>query len=231
MAVNLMSWNKAYSIFPLSTFVQYQGYQLAAKYSPCCLSLKGYSSRGWNLQKFIRLEEHHLNHPIRKYRRVRDGFTWTIPLDTKNVQWSKIPDQVLEYQSFKIMARIGGGYAINEPIGCHIRAREFMDETLSYRYLCSIDLFRFLQSHFCTSILIEPRDTEPSARPVIHAGTMGNRKGPSIKRIEDPEKSKSRTSRDAEFPDWYRAWERLREDENGFPEFSERTIGRLGPPE
>ena len=100
MAVNFMSWNKAYSLFPLSTFVEYEGYKLVAKYSPSCLSLRGHSSRGSNLQELIRLEEHHLKHPIRKYRRVGDGFTWKIPFDTKNVQWSNIPDQVLEYQSF-----------------------------------------------------------------------------------------------------------------------------------
>ena len=103
-----------------------------------------------------------------------------------------------------MIARIGGGYGVNEPIACQIYVKEFMDETLSYRYLCSIDLFRFLNSYFHSSILIEPRDTEPSARPAIHAGIMGNRKGLSLKRIGDSEKSKSRTSRDAEFPDWYK---------------------------
>ena len=230
-----MSWNKSYSIFPLSTFVQYKGYKLVGKYRPAarddlsCFSLRGDSFGGWNLQELIRLEEHHLNHPIRKYRRVGDGLTWTIPFDTKNVQWSKIPDQVLEYQSFKIIARMVKAYRINEPIACHIGAMEYMNETLRYRYLCSIELLRFLKSHFDYSIL-EPLDTEPSARPVVHAGTIDDRECHPLRRIKDPEKAKARTSRDAEFPDWYREWERLSGDGNVFPEFSEKIIGEIGPP-
>lgn len=68
------------------------------------------------MRERIPLEEHHLNHPVRKYRRVGDGFSWTIPFDTKNIQWSKIPDQVLEHQSFKMIALIGEGHGVNEPI-------------------------------------------------------------------------------------------------------------------
>lgn len=231
-----MSWNKAYSIFPLSTFVQYKGYKLVGKDRPTdrdnlsCSSLRGYSLRGLNLRELLRLEEHHPNHLIRKYRRVGDRFTWTIPFDTKNVQWSKIPDQVLAYQSFQMIARVVGAYRVNEPIACQISVMEYINETLRYRYLCSNDFFRFLKSHFNFSILMEPLDTEPSARPVFHAGTMGDREGHSLRRITDPEKAKARTSRDAEFPDWYREWERLSGDENVFPEFSRRIIDEIGPP-
>ena len=232
-----MSWNKAYSIFPLSTFVQYKGYKLVGRYKTLardnrlCFSLRGDSLRPWNLQGLIRLDEHHLNHPIRKYRRVGDGFTWTIPFDTKNVQWSQIPDRVLEYQSFKMIARIGKGYGINQPIACHIGAIRVMDETLSYSYLCSMDFLRFLHQHFKYSIRREPRDSELCARPSVHAGGMANCEGPSLNRIGNSEKLKSRALREAEFPDWYRKWERLRGDENGFPEFSKSIINELGPPE
>ena len=232
-----MSWNKAYSIFPLSTFVQYKGYKLVGRYKLAardnlsCFSLRGYSFRPWNLQGLIRLEEHHLNHPIRKYRRVGDRFTWTIPFDTKNVQWSETPDQVLECDSFKMIARIGEGYGVNQPIACHIDATKVMDETPNYRYLCSMDFFRFLNQHFKYSILREPRDSELCARPSLHAGAMADCEGPSLNRIGNSEKLKLRTSRETKFPDWYREWERLSGDENGFPEFSESVINELGPPE
>ena len=236
VAVNVMSWNKAYSIFPLSTFGQYKGYNLVGRYRPAprdnlsCSSLRGYSLRGQNLQELLRREEDHLNHTIRKYRRVGDGFTWTIPFNTKNVQWSKIPDQVLEYQYFQMVAPIVKAYRVNEPIACHIGAIEYINETLRYRYLCSIDLFRFLKSHIDYPILMEPLDTEPSTRPVVHASTMGDREGHPLRRFTDPEKAKARMSRDAEFPDWYREWERLSGDGHLSPEVTEEVIAEIGPP-
>ena len=109
-AVNFMSWNNAYSIYPFSTFVQYKGYKLVGgRYQVVrdklvYISLKMNSLPKGNFQGLIRLQEHPIKHPIRNYRRVGDEFTWTIPFDTKNVQWSEIPDQVLEYQSFQTFA-------------------------------------------------------------------------------------------------------------------------------
>ena len=219
-----MSWNKAYSIFPRSTFVQYKGYNLEAKDSSPRPSPREKTWAGWNLQELMWLDEQPLNHPIRNYRRVGDGFSWTIPFDTKNVQWSKIPDYVLEYQSFKMIPLQGLVYGVLRPVAYHIGATEFLHETLSYRYLCNRDLFRFLNQHFGSAIPIEPRDTEPTARQVDHASTRGNREGSSLERTGDSEKSKPSTSRDAEFPDWYREWERLSGDGNVFPEFRRGSL-------
>ena len=103
-AVNLMSWNKAYSIYPLSTFVQHKGYKLVGgRYKVVgdklfCFSLEIYSFRKGNFQALIQTQEHHNGHPIRQHRMIGDEFTWAIPFDTKNVQWSEIPDR-MEYQS------------------------------------------------------------------------------------------------------------------------------------
>lgn len=90
MTVSFTSWNKAYSKLLLSTFVQYKGYQLRAESSRSSSFLKGYSLKGWNMHELMWLEEKRLNHLIRTCRRVGDGFAWTIPFDTKNVQWSKV---------------------------------------------------------------------------------------------------------------------------------------------
>lgn len=214
-----MSWNKAYSIFPRSTFIQYNGFKLEAKDSRSCFSPGEKTFAGWNLQELVWLEEQPLNHPIRKYRRVGDGFSWTIPFNTKNVQWSKIPDYVLEYQSFKMNPLAGFFDGVVRPVAYQTVATEFMDETLSYRYLCNRDLFRFLNQHFGSAVPTEPHDTELTARQIYPACTKGNHEGSSLNRVGDPEKTKPRTSRDAEFPDWYRKWERLSGDGNGFPKF------------
>ena len=135
-------------------------------------------------------------------------------------------------------------YGINGPIACHIGAIRVMEKPLSYRYSCSPDLFNLLDWHFNDSILSEPRDLGLSARPSFHVDITVNCDGPSLDCTGDSEKSKLRASREAEFPDWYRKWERPRRvengygkwdrwsrDENGFPEFPEDYISELGPPE
>ena len=104
-----------------------------------------------------------------------------------------------------------------------------MEKPLSYRYLCSTDLFNFLHWHFDVSILSEPHDLELSARPSFRVGTTANCDGPSLNCTVDSEKLKSRASREAEFLDWYSKWEKWSRDDNGFPEFSESYISELGP--
>lgn len=39
---------------------------------------------------------------IRERRRIDDRYTWTIPFDTRKVEYSKRPGYVLEYSCFKI---------------------------------------------------------------------------------------------------------------------------------
>ena len=46
MFVNFMSWNTAYSVFPLSTFIQYKGYQLGGPFSRSPSLLNEHSLRG-----------------------------------------------------------------------------------------------------------------------------------------------------------------------------------------
>ena len=135
-----MSWNKAYSVFPLWTFFQYKGYQLRAKSSRSSSFLKRYSLRRWNMHELMWLEEKRLSHPIRTCRRVGDGFAWTIPFDTKNVQWSKVPDHVLVYASYRMHSRED-----EMPIAYEIYAIEFRDQKLNYRCLSISHMLWFLR--------------------------------------------------------------------------------------
>ena len=218
MFVNFMSWNRAYSVFPLATFIQYKGYQLGARFSRSPSLLNELSLRGWNMQKLMWLEEKRLNHPIRTYRRIGDGFTWTIPFDTKNIQWSKIPDYVLEYACFQMHSRQD-----RRPIAYQISTTEFIDQDLKFRYLSNFNMLWFLREK--VSILIEPREMDPSARPVVHAGRIDNGERSWLYRIEGSGQWESRTSRDAEFPDWCREWERQFKDNwNTFPESYEGEL-------
>lgn len=60
---------------------------------------------------------------------------------------------------------------------------------------------------------------EQFARPVVSAGIVDKSERSLIHQNEGSGESESRTSRDAEFPDWYREWERQSGNWIVFPEF------------
>ena len=213
--VNFMSWNKAYSVFPLSTFVQYKGYQLGVNghFSSYLQEYLAYPLGGWNMQGVVCLEEKRLNHPIKTFRRVGDRFTWTIPFETENVQWSKIPDYVLEYACFQMESRY-----VMKHFDYKIFTYGYINRTLKYQYLVNWDMQYFVRAEIDCLTAVEPREIDQSAKSVVSAGMTDYRK-----------RSQPRVmagwggliSLDAEFLDWYSEWERRIGDENKFPEFPE----------
>ncbi|KAL8851878.1 MAG: hypothetical protein Q9221_003201 [Calogaya cf. arnoldii] len=102
VVVNIISWNKAYSVFPLITLIQYRGYLLKYLDEVRKLFVTKYSQRGWRIQEILWPEDHQSNHPIRQYRMIGDRFSWMIPLNVGKVRWSQTPDYVLEHASFCI---------------------------------------------------------------------------------------------------------------------------------
>ena len=183
VVVNFMSWNKAYSVFPLSTFVQYKGCELGARgrLSSFLKEYFGYPLRGWDMQELMRLEEKRLNHPIRKYRQVGDGFTWIIPFDTEHVQGSKLPDYVLDYACFQMESRQGMLVADYQ-----IFTYTYIDRTLKYRYLFNWDMLRFIGDKIDCSTAIEPRKIDQSAKSGAWHRRMEPWGGIYITRRRDP---------------------------------------------
>lgn len=100
MVVNIITWNKAYSIFPLITFIQYRGYLLQPLHDGSSPFISKYTRRGWKIQEIVWPEDWKVNHSIQPYRRIGDRYTWTISLDTSKVSWSQTPDYVLEHSCF-----------------------------------------------------------------------------------------------------------------------------------
>ena len=168
-----MSWNKAYSVFPLSTFVQYKGYQLGVNGSfPDFLRERlAYPLGRLKMQEIMCLGEKRLNHPIRTFRRVGDRFTWTIPFDTENVQWSKIPDYVLEYASFQMESRY-----VFKHYDHRIFTYMYMNRTLMYKYLVNSDMEDFVREKIYCSTVVKPREIDQSAKPVVSTGKTDYRK-------------------------------------------------------
>ena len=221
ITVNLMSWNKAYSVFPLPTFVQYKGYQLGVNGSfPGFLRERlAYPLGRWKMQEIMCLGEKRVNHPLRTFRRVGDRFTWTIPFNTENVQWSKIPDYVLEYASFQMESRY-----VFKHYDYKIFTYMYMNRILMYQYLVNLDMEYFVREKIYCSTVVKAREIDQSAKSVVSTGKTDYRKRP-VPRVMEP--WGGLISLDAEFPEWYGEWERHIGDENKFPEFPEFFEGGL----
>ena len=96
---NFMSWNKAYSIFPVPTFRLYKGYLV----DPCETPIGNAVYRlGWRLQDVQWPEETKQDKSLGPLRRIGDKYTWCIAFDTDGVDGSLKPDYILESSTFSI---------------------------------------------------------------------------------------------------------------------------------
>ena len=131
--VNIISWNKAISIFPLPSFIHHKTYLLQAINDSSVGPLTKYSNRGWRTQPVLWPEEATSSHPIQATRRIGDKFSWTITFDTSNVQKSDVPDTVLDHLCFslkKTSPQSPGTVAYYS-----IRASLFTSIVLKYEYI------------------------------------------------------------------------------------------------
>lgn len=102
LVVNVISWNKAYAIYPQSSFIHHKSYLLKKMDDYNGRSVAKYDARGWRSQDVLWPEEEASHGCIFKPRRLNDKFTWTIPLDDTDVAPAETPDFVLEFSSWKL---------------------------------------------------------------------------------------------------------------------------------
>ena len=217
--VNFLSWNKAYSLFPLPTFIQYKSYPLQKWDEATRLAAKADFRRGWNVQGVLWPEEKHPNQPIRERRRVGDRYAWIIPFDTKQVKWSKTPDYVLEHACF-MMDEISDDDEYDEDnefdpkdVRCYtIKATKLESKVLKYTHLCGdVRLRDFILRRLRSSTILELRMLDPAQRPADYNqilrnprdidGALGNFEPPASWRYRDDELSK-----------WYEAYEKRKSE-------------------
>jgi hypothetical protein len=102
-----MTWNKAYSIFPVPTFLRHEVIPTKPLDHEIGQELLRASKRGW---RFLVHDIDRDNDDARrdhKYgmehvRRVGDRYTWTMRLDTTGVTRNETPDSVIEYSAFRV---------------------------------------------------------------------------------------------------------------------------------
>lgn len=207
--VNFFTWNKAYAIFPLPTFVHHKAYLLKPLDNYLSTLLEKYSRRGWRFQEAMWPEDESSNQPIQDTRRIGDEFTWMIPFDTSNVNWSKTPDFVVEYSNFGLKPKPWGEAL--ESSNYEISATLFEAEVLRHRYLyCTTSWMEFLGKRVDKLTVLELYKLSPALRPAhfqgpLHATDEGERFA-LYRQMGNFSKPDSWTYWDNEIPQWYEAW-------------------------
>ncbi|KAL8763422.1 MAG: hypothetical protein Q9194_007353 [Teloschistes cf. exilis] len=218
LVVNVISWNKAYAIYPQSSFINHKAYLLQHMDDYNGRSVAKYDARGWRSQDVLWLEEETSHGCIVKPRRLNDKFTWAIPLDVTDITPAETPDFVLEFSSWKLVKYdVGSDLFFYRTCSDKIRAL-----ILKYRYTF---LDRFLSS---SSGGNEGGFWEDFLQPrMIRMTLMELYKVPSAKRSQlIKEKMKSDPKNlytlsdelercgislpkyDHEIPGWYAEWEK-----------------------
>lgn len=100
--VNIISWEKAYSLFPVSTFVHYDSFLLRSRSQGNAALLAKYTARGWNNRGPLPRDYRGVNHPVRECRRIGDRWTWGLPLDVNGVVKADKQTEELEKVCFSI---------------------------------------------------------------------------------------------------------------------------------
>lgn len=224
--INILSWNKAYSVFPLPTFIQHKCYLLHDWDTFTDLSARYISQRGWSVQGVMWPEEKRRNHPVRERRRVADRYTWTIPFDTRKVESSKTPDYVLEHSCFKM--DLSMSYDNEEPYipkqedvrKYTISAYSLESKVLKHAYIYGdLRAMSFIFRRLHSSTVLELRKLDPAQRPTNYDQILGNL-GDIDNALGDFDRPASWTYRDDDLPEWYKAFEKY---ESGRIELSVRS--------
>ncbi|KAL5324180.1 hypothetical protein ACEPPN_008724 [Leptodophora sp. 'Broadleaf-Isolate-01'] len=129
-AINFMSWNTAYSMFPAMTFLEPRS-QCRVCWVPdnedrIQSLIEKYSKRGWKAEQM----------QFAGFRRVGDSRSWKIVLDIARVEPSSTPDYVLENCHFNVVPPIGFPIGPIGPIEDLRQALsfEFTSDVLKYKY-------------------------------------------------------------------------------------------------
>ncbi|KAF2673679.1 hypothetical protein BT63DRAFT_476162 [Microthyrium microscopicum] len=121
VVMNVITWNKAFALFPRTTFLQHDAYPLARLTDYYAQLHSKYTHRGWSSRTLP--EEEDLSPELDGYRRMGDKMAWQMSLDTHWVDPPERPDFVLEYCQFKVTTR---------PVGLEQTWRDF-ERTSAFR--------------------------------------------------------------------------------------------------
>lgn len=113
--MNFVSWNKAYSIFPRTTFVDRQTVPLDPQSNNHLELLEKYEARGFTVQNVLSRDGRDWDKA--RHRFVGDKHTWTLNLDSTGITPPNFPDFALESCAFSMQCGTEAGENGNHIVG------------------------------------------------------------------------------------------------------------------
>ena len=178
----ILSWNKAYSVFALPTFIQHKSY-LLHQFDGVTEHIARCGTQGeWLVQGAMWSEDTCRNHPIRERMRIGDRYTWTIRLDTRQVESSRTPDYVLGYSCFKMDLSMSysdyAKYDMRKEDVRHykISVSKLESKVLKHTYFCGDVVMKdFLMPRLHSFTTLEVRKLHPEQRPIHYDQILRHR--------------------------------------------------------
>ena len=135
--VNIVTWNKAYSLFPKETLLEKKTFMLKPMDDYFETLLRKYVRRGWVFEEIVRREDHTPSSSIQPVRRLGDRFSWAVRLPMENIKQPKQPDFVLEHSTFsmKALGYVDHHIQGNPPMRYLIKAKPFEHIALEHRFV------------------------------------------------------------------------------------------------
>ena len=136
--MNFITWNKAYSLYPWTTFVLRTGVVTARVGESEFRCLKKYSERGW---PYVPGLDESPKNPVRNERCVTDTFSWVVPLNTPGVAKPATPDYAIELSSWQrpVPSRL---FTLWGDYRCDVA--QAPRDIFRHQYLCSGRWYKFL---------------------------------------------------------------------------------------
>jgi len=131
IAINFLTWNKAYAVFPQSTFLHRHGVAVRRKDEFFESHAEKYKKRKYRISELHESDQRRLRPEFAQIRRAGDNSTWTIAFDTTGLERPKTPDSVLEYSTFGF---ITNSTAVSPAVPYRLRAAPFGACVLQHQY-------------------------------------------------------------------------------------------------
>ena len=198
--INMISWNKAYAVFPQATFIDRRGIILQALNDNRVSFLQKYIRRGFSFSR----DQAKAMLAVEQDRRVADGHSWVIHLDTVGIAGPSLQDWSLEYAGIKLkkssLSFADRRISEIELERYNIEMVRVKSKVLRREYLCA--------SHPWAQFLADQADRASGielARADANARSLG-RQGRS-RNIHPPPADAA--FYDDEIPTWFAQWQEL----------------------
>ena len=205
IVMNVISWNKAYAVFPYSTFVRYDGLLLKDLNEYFTKQIEKYHHRGWSIEESPVEDDRLLRCELARTGRIGDRFTIVIPFDTKSMDPPRVPDTVLEHGTFHAERPTIAG--VLQPHSIHARA--FGACVLKHTYSCGdrSDFWSAIETKLDNLALEELQKLPESLRPADHFRLTQNRRGFRVLHNILLRDNIELKKYDEELPRWFSEWE------------------------